>query len=152
MKRIRLTQGKFVLVDNSDFEWLSQWKWSLDKDGYVIRSFYARNDNNEPITKHWSMHRLINNTPDGLDTDHINRNKLDNRRSNLRSVTNQQNQFNLPLSKINKSGYKGVFWVEDRKKWQARIGFNNKSYNLGRYSSLEDALKIREEAERNYWI
>jgi len=61
------------------------------------------------------MHRVVNNTPDNLQTDHINHNQLDNRRINLRSVTNQQNAFNASLNKANTSGTKGVSWSKERK-------------------------------------
>ncbi len=65
MKYIKLTQGKKVMVDDSDFEWLNQWKWQLSDNGYAIRRYKTT----------FRMHRLINNTPSGLFTDHINGNK-----------------------------------------------------------------------------
>jgi len=71
MKRIKLTQEKVALVDDADFEFLNQWKWFYHQTGYAKSC-------------HRYMHRLINKTPKGFHTDHINRNKLDNRKSNLR--------------------------------------------------------------------
>ncbi|MCK9370911.1 HNH endonuclease [Candidatus Dojkabacteria bacterium] len=93
MKQISLGQlsgkGKFVIVDNEDFEYLNQFKWYIKFSGqneYAIR--HKRYD--ETL-----MHRLIINTPKGMETDHINHNGLDNRRVNLRIVTTSQNQRNL---------------------------------------------------------
>ena len=69
-------------VDVSDFDYLSQWKWKLHKNGYAYRN--SRHGN-------IYMHRLILNPPNGLETDHINLDRLDNRRENLRAVTHAEN-------------------------------------------------------------
>lgn len=94
-KRIKLTQGKYALVDVKDFEWLSQWKWFYANTniGYAIRKYEDRN---------LYMHRVIMNTPKGMDTDHINGNGLDNRRSNLRVVTHYENLLNKKMHREGK--------------------------------------------------
>src|SRR3990167_10859282 len=80
MKRIKLTQGKFAIVDNEDFEWLNQWKWHYNNsDGYAYRTKVFRRINGKQPKEHISIHRLINKTPKGMETDHINHNRLDNR-------------------------------------------------------------------------
>lgn len=141
-KKIKLTQGKYALVDNEDFQFLDQWKWFFD-----LRDGYARTNSGKIL-----MHRLINGTPKGFITDHINRNKLDNRKENLRTVDKSLNAFNTGLWKHNKSGFKGVSWDKLNQKWRASINKNGKAFNLGRYPSLKLALLARKKAEAIYAI
>jgi len=115
MKKIKLNKGTFATVDNDDFEYLNQWKWYINNNGYAIRTKYTKLGFKKYKMKKVYMHRVVNNTPDNLQTDHINHNQLDNRRINLRSVTNQQNAFNASLNKANTSGTKGVSWSKERK-------------------------------------
>lgn len=82
--------------------------------------------------------------------DHKNRNRSDNRWCNLREATVNDNNRNRELSPQNKSGYKGVYWREDRDKWVARIKVNNKVITLGHYLIKEDAIKARQVAEQKY--
>ena len=112
MKKIKLTKGKYALVDDKDFNWLSQRRWHYSV-GYAMRR-----DKNIILL----MHRIILNTPKGLETDHLNENRLDNRRKNLRICTKSQNIMNKGFQKNNTSGFKGVFWRKDRSKWKVRIG------------------------------
>ena len=121
-KRIPLTRGKFALVSDEDFNTLSQYRWYCSAKNYAVRSV-ARN------TGPLFMHRVIMDAPDGLEVDHINGDKLDNRRDNLRHATSSQNKANVgPFS----GKYKGV----DRKgrKWRAQIRVNGKKTHLGLYS------------------
>lgn len=139
MKKIALTQEKFALVDDEDFEWLNQWKWSYDgNNGYAKRTKYTK-DRNIKIY----MHRIILNIPQGLITDHINRNRLDNRKDNLRISNKQQNGFNRDKNKNNISGFKGVTWHHKNKKWIAQIMINGINKYLGSYQKIEDAIKAR---------
>lgn len=141
MKKIKLTQNKYALVDDLDFKWLNQWKWTYGK-GYA----YRKKD-----SKTTYMHRLINNTPEGFETDHINRNKLDNRRENLRTVTNSQNKLNTNLQKNNKSGYRGIWWESNRQKYKVQIRIHNRTIELGRYFDLNYAILARKWGELIYW-
>lgn len=145
MKQIKLTKNKFALVDDEDFEWLNQWKWWTDHRGYAVRDVGGRKDKKRIL-----MHRFINVTPKGYHTDHINHNKLDNRRSNIRTTTPSQNILNSVLSKSNTSGYKGVAWYKNG--WVATIKINYQKIHLGRFKKLEDAVKARKEAEALYGI
>ena len=150
MKLIPLTQGQFAMVDDWNFEWLSQWKWSAEKDGktyYAQRKLYS-NGSRTTIR----MHRLINKTPKGLETDHINRNTLDNRKINLRTVSSQQNKFNTNIRIDNTSGYKGVTWDKQTNKWMSQIGIDGKNIKLGRYFHLKEAIDARENAEEVFHV
>ena len=97
------------------------------------------------------LHRLLTNCPDDMMVDHINRDPLDNRKSNLRIVSNQQNSMNKGLQKRNTSGHKGVSWDKSKNKWYTYITVNYKLINLGRFSILEDAVEVRRQAEIKYF-
>jgi len=131
-KLIPLTQGKYAIVDDSDYEELSKYKWYLDK-------FYAKRNIRVGCGKQKAvkMHRLINNTPSGFETDHINGDKLDNRKCNLRTATTAQNRCNRGKQIDNKSGYKGVVFVSKYNNWQASIKINGKRKHLGTFRTPE---------------
>lgn len=141
MKKIKLTQNKYALVDDRDFEWLSQWSWCYSH-GYALRATNAGD--------RIYMHRAINDTPKGFETDHINRDKLDNQRMNLRTVSRAQNSMNHPAHKNNITGIKGVNWSKNAKKYYARIVINRKKIHLGYFDDIETATKARKEAEKIY--
>lgn len=150
MKKIKLSQKKYALVDDADFEWVNQWKWYLNDNGYAIRSIYIRLSVGKYTSKHIRMHREINKTPDGFDTDHINRDKLDNRKENLRTVTRSQNTINVGLRANNKSGHIGIYWDKFTNKWRAEIKINYKKITLGRFINIDDAIIVRRKAEGVY--
>lgn len=139
MKKIPLTQGKFALVDDEDFEWLSQWKWGLSN------KYAARN------TDKAYMHRLVNKTQKGKDTDHINGDKLDNRRSNLRSARRAENNANTKLKKNNTSGFKGVSFDKSRGLWSVKIMVDRKTLNLGRFADKLEAASAYRDASVRYF-
>lgn len=153
MKKIKLTQNKYAIVDNSDYEWLTKWRWGVRKCGsndyfYAIRGF---KDKQSSKVKAIRMHRLILNASENMQVDHINGNTLDNRKSNLRIVTHGQNKINQRMYKNNTSGKTGVYWIELFKKYQARIHFNNKNISLGYFTDFNQAVARREEAEKRYF-
>lgn len=86
-----------------------------------------------------------------IKVDHIYHNKFDNRKSQLRLVDNNQNQYNQLMSKNNTSGCKGVYWHKKTKKWESLIGYKGKILYLGLYDNFEDAVKARKEAEVKYF-
>lgn len=142
MKRIPLTQGKFTLVDDEDYNELSKHKWHLKRNKntlYAVRDQYVKGDRGHPIRLR--MHRLIMNAPKGMDVDHRDGNGLDNRRFNLRLCTNKQNSMNRGPNKNNTSGYKGVFWCNQKKKWKAMICIEGKSIHLGFFFCIIKAAK-----------
>lgn len=83
------------------------------------------------------LHRFILNAPKNKQIDHINGNGLDNRKSNLRLCTPQENARNRTKQKNNKSGLKGVSFDKTRNKWVARIKIQNRYKFLGRFESKE---------------
>lgn len=143
-KLIPLTQGKFAIVDAEDYERLMQHKWYYSKKGYAMRGI--RNMSLSKGYKNVIMHREVNNTPDGMITDHINGNKLDNRRSNLRNATEPLNRYNV-LRSDNKAGYPGVSWSTAVQRWRPYITKDGKRRTLGTYVNLEDAIAARKKAE-----
>lgn len=135
MKKIKLTQGKYALVDDEDYEILNKYKWHLERD-YAVRSTYNK------VRGRIRMHRQILNINKNLEVDHINRNGLDNRRINLRACTRSQNNRNVGKHKDNKY-YKGIYKRKDRitNVWRAHITYNYKQVNLGCFSSKINAAR-----------
>lgn len=143
MKEIQLTQGQVAMVDDKDFEWLSQWKWfaAWCPD---TRSFYARR------YPGIIMHRVIMNTQKGIDVDHINHNTLDNRRENLRNVTRQQNTMNKKWAQTN--NILGVLGVQKKGSgFRARIRINGKLKNFPTRKTVEEAIADRKQAEKDFF-
>lgn len=140
MKTIPLTQGKVALVDDADFEWLSQFKWhahlkrrkSTD-NWYAIRSDQKR------------MHRLMM----GCMADHRNGNGLDNRRANLRPCSYELNNANIMLYK-SVTGLKGVS-KSDRGSFVSQISCSGKKKLLGRFAIPEDAARAYDRAAVERW-
>ena len=150
MKKIKLTQNKYALVDDNDFEELNKFKWHALKSEntfYPLRKIWDKNTKKQTVIM---MHRVIMETPKGKETDHIDRNALNNQRSNLRIVTHSQNQMNKGMSKNNTSGFKGVMWSKKSKKWQANIRKNNKKLYLGLFKTKEEAYEAYVEACKKY--
>lgn len=139
MDKIKLTQGKFAIVDSEDFEYLNQWKWHY-AHGYARTSELRKS----------YMHRLVNKTPKGFLTDHINRNKLDNRKCNLRTGNKGLNSINRGLQSNNTSGYKGVSWAKNVKKWETYIWINGVKKLLGYFELKSEAVMVRRKAEKTY--
>lgn len=139
MKRIKLTQGKYALVDDADFEWLNQWKWyAMNLHGFWYAATW--------IQKNVYMHRLILDAPKGKDVDHINHDTLNNQRQNIRVCTHQQNTQNHLCQ--------GVFFDKNgqrRKRWLAHIGLNGKQIKLGRFKTKKEAFQVRKKAEQRFF-
>ena len=107
--------GKYVLVDDEDYEELNKYKWRLRK-GYATRDGKMVNYKKGKII---SMHREIMKAPLEKDIDHKDRNKLNNCKSNLRFCDMTQNLGNQKIHRDNTSGFKGVYFNKNAKKWQA---------------------------------
>ena len=120
-----------VMVDDEDYEWLRQYEWQVDRHNSV--------KTHAPGMKGKLIHRLILNAPEHLEVDHIDGNRLNNQRSNLRLATSSQNKMNRGPRKDNTSGCKGVSWHSQRLKWTARVKAGQKYIHLGLFDSKEAA-------------
>lgn len=97
------------------------------------------------------LNRLIMNIPKHKVVYHINRKLIDNRKKNLKILTKSQSQKDNNISKNNTSGYKGVSWNKQNKKWEAYITKNRKRIGLGLYKNKNDAIEARKKAEEKYF-
>jgi hypothetical protein len=142
MKPISLTHGQVTIVDDDDFERLNLVKWFACKRGNV---FYAerniRNDKGKRQTS--GMHRHIIDCPHGFQIDHIDGDGLNNRKSNLRIVTQRQNLQNLHIKKTSK--YPGVYWHTRSKGWRMHIRIPGRKHQKD-----VSGFKTEEEAYERY--
>lgn len=144
MARVKLSQGAFALVDDDDLELLGPRSWSLSTEGYAVAKING---------KQKRMHRIIMQAKDSEVVDHINGDKLDNRRANLRLCSHAENRRNGRTRRDSSSGYKGVRFEPRTGKWQAYISHDGKYRNLGCYSTKEHAaMAYNEEAIKQYGI
>ena len=137
MKTIPLTQGKHAIVDDEDYLWLSTWNWYAKHDGgnWYAHAHVKHNPQYRTVI---AMHRLLLMYPKkGFHTDHVNHNGLDNRKQNLRVVTNRENQQNR--KNPGKSKYPGVYFDKGIGKWRAQILYDGRRRNLGGFSSETEA-------------
>lgn len=122
---IWLTQGKYSIVDNEDYDRASfgMWHYSEIRKG----AFYAKGRISGK-GESFGLHRYIMNAQKGQIIDHINGNTLDNRKANLRACTRSGNQANRKLGANNTSDVKGVSWEKRMKCWKAKVKYNNVRY------------------------
>lgn len=139
------TDGLF-LFDADDFDIISKLCWYENNCGYMITRLSKY--------KQIFMHRLIAahhiEIPEGMYVDHINRNRLDCRISNLRVCTPRENSWNVGVHSNSKSGERGVRWHEKTGKWNAYITIDGIFKSLGYYDDIESAVLARRSAEVTY--
>lgn len=133
-----------ILIDKEDLEKVSTYKWHVEKSRKTIN--YAQTS---LPGKTLRLHRLIMQSD--LQIDHINHNGLDNRKCNLRTCTNAENNRNKKTNFNPKSGYTGIRYNEKCNSYYVRIMVNKKKISLGHYKSLEDALAARKAGEIKYF-
>jgi hypothetical protein len=142
---IPLTQGKIAIVDEEDAE-LARLKWYARLGGstfYAARTTRATGGFWTTGTLHCAVWaRAHPGEPVPRELDHRNGDGLDNRRSNLRPATRQENSRNRRLQTNNTSGFKGVHWEASSRKWRAVIRVDHRFYRLGRFRTAEDAARI----------
>lgn len=131
-----------TVIDSADLAWASRWTWRLSSDGYAVRS-ETRNGKKRSI----KLHREINRTPEGLVTDHVNGDRLDNRRSNLRTATLSQNNANS-RDRQRKSKFRGVYWHGQAEKWCAQISVDGRTKHLGMFPTQLQAAMAYNRAAR----
>lgn len=139
MQQIKLTGGLLATVDDKDYDDLNKYKWHYN-GFYAVRGEYlgkvAPHKYKHTTVK---MHRQIMEAPAGLEVDHINGDRLDNRRSNLRLATRKQNSRNTKPRGISK--YKGLNWRPERSKWLVRITTDEKRLHVGYFTDEMEAAK-----------
>ena len=144
MKKIPLggkhAGGRIALVDDEDYPLLSRLNWFVTDTGYAACSLNSGSN--------VKMHRLILGPSSNFVPDHINTDRLDNRKSNLRFCTPQQNNTNSSLRSSNTSGFKGVRFREGcpYRPWRALIMVNRKNKHLGAFSTPEKAAEAYDKA------
>jgi AP2 domain/HNH endonuclease len=147
MPEIPLTKGFIALVDEEDFDLVSQMRWYAHADRR--NNVYARSRTHNQTGIY--MHRLILGAAKGDEVDHHNHNGLDNRRSNLRLCSRTQNNGNARLQRHNTSGFKGVSFNKPRNRWQAYINFEGKKISLGYFDSPRHAALKYNAAASEYF-
>lgn len=132
------------IFDEQFFDKVNCYYWYEDNHGYIVTHLNSN--------KHLKLHRLIMDCYDkNIDVDHINHDKTDNRKANLRLCTRQQNMFNKGVTKHNTSGVVGVYYSEKLQRWVAQITVNYKHIHLGVFRSKTQAIQARQNAEIKYF-
>jgi len=135
-------KGEEFYFDLEDYDLIKNSCWRL-YDGYV----YTSHLNGNGIQT--QMHRLVMNANDNEDVDHIFHNENDNRKSQLRLVSDSKNQMNRVLQINNTSGVKGVHWHKRDMCWVAQIRADSKSIHLGNFNNFDDAVKARKKQKKS---
>lgn len=141
------SKGEMFLIDIEDYDKIKEFCWHFDSKGYV-----TTNVSIDGKQKKIRLHRLIMDFPDGM-VDHIHgsESRYDNRKSNLRGCTNQENQFNRGADKRNKLGIKGVSKTTHGNKYQAQIQIDGKLKYLGSYPTIKEAADAYDMAALKYF-
>lgn len=153
MKEIPLSQGKVALVDDEDYDFLMQWKWSAWRSPGGRGIWYAvrNSQKGEGVSRRCiRMHRVVASMMgyDGM-VDHHDDDGLNNRRQNLRPCTMAQNIAAARYGDGSASGFRGVRRRGNR--WEAYMKSSGKQINLGRFDSPEEAARAYDEAARATW-
>lgn len=152
MKKIKLTQGKYALVDDEDYNLLNRFNWYTQKrkNGlcYAVRNYQIVTGVKRVQLR---MHRMIIDCPKNKVIDHKDTDGLNNQKSNLRFVNRSVNAMNARISSLNTSGYTGINYSKRNKKWVVRIGVNLKRIYIGNYKDKEEAIKARDNAKKKYY-
>jgi len=137
MKIIKASNKPLLIcVDEQDYDLVSKSSWYINEWGYAIARIKIKKGHYE----NFLLHRLILGLKKGVGTvDHINREKLDCRRVNLRMVTESQSQMNRPIFRNNTTGYKGVYFDKERNKFTGYAGPKGNRKRIGRFDTAEEA-------------
>jgi hypothetical protein len=151
-KKIELTKGLFATVDDHWYEYLKKWNWSARK-GTGGNVYAARYATSTELRKGSSaivfMHRVVNNTPQDADTDHVDGDTLNNTEGNLRSCTRLENTWNRGATSRSKTGYKGVWGRKNR--FRAAISVRGNRINLGQFGTAEEAALAYDDAAKEHY-
>ena len=131
-----------VKIDKEDIENLKDIRWYKGSNGYITGHIAER--------KNITLHKFITKTGSRELIDHINGDKLDNRKENLRNATHQENNWNKGCPKNNKSGHRGIRILKSER-FSAYISVDKKQITLGTYDTFEEAKNVRLKAEEKYF-
>lgn len=140
-----------VLIDKDDALMCKRYTWYINNNGYAIATHNFGNSKQKTIRMHRYLleNELLDNHK--MQVDHINRNRLDNRRNNLRLATPSQNSINRIKRNQDENKVKGVNWHKGKCKWCAQININGKQRQVGQFDNYEEAVLARKEAEKRYY-
>lgn len=149
MIRMSLTRNKYTIINDIDAD-LAELKWHCDDKGYARR---RQHGNGKMLFLHRVILQRMTDFPLSRrhETDHINRNPLDNRRENLRVASRTENCRNRCKQKNNRSGYIGVSFKKVLRKWQVHITIDKKRKHLGYFSTAVEAARVYNEAAKKYF-
>ena len=143
-----LSGGGVIWVDRADWEWAVRFRWS--RQG-TARGYAGRNEERNGRQRLVYLHRQIMDAPTGVHVDHINGDPLDNRRANLRLVTQSENQQNRsPVNPRSRSGHRNVHWSASKQRWIVALRVDRRRITVGRYRSLDDAVATARLARARY--
>lgn len=145
MERLTLYTKKHKIpfqIDSLDFDKVSGHTWCID-------TYPATKIKGERLRLH---EFIMGKAPKGLEWDHIDKDKLNNKRDNLRLVQHIVNTWNQNKKYTNTSGVSGVSWQKDRERWYSYITVRGKMKSLGRHRTMDGAVNARREAETKYWV
>ena len=134
---LKLETSQF-LFDIEDLPLIESRNWYCDKDGYLVSCYYFAG-----VRRFVRFHRIVMNAQPYQCVDHINRNRADNRKHNLRCCEYADNDRYRGLYSTNTSGVAGVYFDKERDKWVASISYNSRRIYIGRFDEKEDAIRAR---------
>jgi hypothetical protein len=137
-----------VVIDKADTSVVGSYKWRVNSQGYAYR-----NDWNGGRQRKLYLHRAIMgiaNMTRGVEVDHIDGDRLNNRRNNLRLCTRGHNNA-ARRKQAGSSKFRGVTWAKDKQRWQAQIGFRGKNIVLGRFKTEEEAARAYDKEARKLY-
>lgn len=129
-------------IDKDDIAKIREYKWCIVSSGDIVA------DKNG---ERYALHRFLMNAPSNAQVDHIDRDRSNNRKQNLRVCSHRENSRNQDIRKDNTSGFPGVIWSKRDERWVARINYNGRLIHIGNFVNFEGAVSARIEAERRYF-